>query len=496
MTDEKRLTHKWQPIEDLPSDWQSMAAADLAALGSVWVEQSDRLKGSNGLREFNDRIRRQWSIETGIIERIYSIDRGITNILIEKGIEASLIPHGSTDKPAEYIVDILRDHEHVLEGLFDFVGKGQPLSNFYIRQLHQALCRNQETTTGKDQFGRRQEIRLLKGEWKKLPNNPEREDGTVHEYCPPEQVASEMDRLIELHLVHVAQGIPPEIEAAWLHHRFSQIHPFQDGNGRVVRALASIVLLRAKWFPLVIDRDMRADYIRALEVADQGELAPLVQMFSKNMKRSFTKALSVAEEVLTSGESYRQLIGSAVDLLKKKEEAKKAAQSRVFAHSKALEDAADRQLTAVRQELDQALKPLDPDNHAKLWRSKPEQDYWYRYQVVELAKELEYFADLRTYHRWLHLKIVEKSVTDLVISFHPLGREFVGVMAASAYIDFRSKDSMPTEMEQELAGRMQSSCREAFEFSYNEDEADVVRRFDRWLGEVIMIALNEWRKQL
>jgi len=23
---------------------------------------------------------------------------------------------------------------------------------------------------------------------------------------------------------------PPEIEAAWLHHRFTQIHPFQDGN--------------------------------------------------------------------------------------------------------------------------------------------------------------------------------------------------------------------------------------------------------------------------
>ena len=32
-----------------------------------------------------------------------------------------------------------------------------------------------------------------------------------------------------------------EIEATWLHHRFTQIHPFQDGNGRVARALASLV---------------------------------------------------------------------------------------------------------------------------------------------------------------------------------------------------------------------------------------------------------------
>ena len=43
----------------------------------------------------------------------------------------------------------------------------------------------------------------------------------------------------------------PEVEAAWLHHRFGQIHPFQDGNGRVARALATMIFLRAGFVPLV-----------------------------------------------------------------------------------------------------------------------------------------------------------------------------------------------------------------------------------------------------
>ncbi len=84
-----------------------------------------------------------------------------------------------------------------------------------------------------------------------------RPDGLIHEYCPPEQVTSEMDRLIELHREHQIGEIPPEVEAAWLHHRFTQIHPFQDGNGRIARCLASLVFIQAKWFPLVLTRGDR-----------------------------------------------------------------------------------------------------------------------------------------------------------------------------------------------------------------------------------------------
>src|SRR5207237_7292696 len=98
-------------------------------------------------------------------------------------------------------------------------------------------------------------------DWKKHSNNPTRPDGHIHEYCPPLHVAAQMDLLIGMHEQH--SGVPPEIESAWLHHRFTQIHPFQDGNGRVARALASLAAIRAGWFPLVIRRQDRAEYIGA-----------------------------------------------------------------------------------------------------------------------------------------------------------------------------------------------------------------------------------------
>jgi Fic family protein len=70
-----------------------------------------------------------------------------------------------------------------------------------------------------------------------------------------------MDELIRLHSEHAAGGVPPEVEAAWLHHRFAQIHPFSDGNGRVARAIASLVFIKAGWFLLIVKRDDWGRYI-------------------------------------------------------------------------------------------------------------------------------------------------------------------------------------------------------------------------------------------
>ena len=82
---------------------------------------------------------------------------------------------------------------------------------------------------------------MKSGGWKSLPNNPRRADGRIHEYCPPEHVAAEMDRLISMHQSHVVRDAPRDVAATWLHHRLTQIHPFQGGNGRVARRLAGLV---------------------------------------------------------------------------------------------------------------------------------------------------------------------------------------------------------------------------------------------------------------
>src|SRR5260370_27792561 len=144
----------------------------------------------------------------------------------------------------------------------DCFANNRVLTKSLIHELHAILTRHQDTTAAVDQFGNRREIPLLRGKFKEQPNNPKRPDGSMHEYCPPIHVDSEVDNLLSW--MSEYGGEDPIILAASVHHHFTQIHPYQDGNGRVARALTTLILLRADLLPLVIDRDLKAEYIKAL----------------------------------------------------------------------------------------------------------------------------------------------------------------------------------------------------------------------------------------
>ncbi len=276
----ERFYYKWEPIKDLASNWHELASNRLKNLAEVWQEQKARLHDTL-LDDFMTRLKREWAIETGMIENLYKFDRGLTLTLIEHGVEILDSLHEADLKEPGRTKALILDQHEVVEGLFAFVKGERPLSTSYIKEIHQTLTRNQKTIESIDTLSRRQKICLERGVWKRLPNNPTRaSDGLIHEYCPPEHVASEMDQLLRWHNEHENNGVPPEVEAAWLHHRFTQIHPFQDGNGRVARALATVILIKADWFPLIVSYSERSGYLNALEAADRGDLKPLVDFFS------------------------------------------------------------------------------------------------------------------------------------------------------------------------------------------------------------------------
>lgn len=485
-------TISWKSIEDLPEDFQELASPELESLAPIWQDQRGRLEKTGALSDFNARLRREWSIETGIIENLYSLDRGITEILIERGIEASLIPHGATDRPAEEIVAILKDHEDALDGLFDFVAHRRSLSTSYIKELHQVLARNQDAVAAIDETGRADSVPLIKGEWKQLPNNPTRPNGDIHEYCPPVHVAAEMDRLVALHQNHTAMKVPPDIEAAWLHHRFTQIHPFQDGNGRLARSLASLIMLRARWFPLVIDRDIRTQYLDCLESADAGDLAPLVQLFAEVEKHAFVKALNISEDVLKERVSLQQVISAAVERLQARFQGQLEKHKNVIVVSEKLKETARVKFTEVADQLKNEISQIQDQFNTSVDTNDETNSIWFRSQIVNLAKKYGYFADSGTYAAWVRLKIWEERPAEIVISFHSLGREFVGVVAASAFIEYRDRgeDGLvkvdgPYALSQSI-----------FQCSFNESEKTVAKRFVGWLDEVILSGLDQWRRQL
>jgi hypothetical protein len=290
--------YKWSPITDVSEDeLASLQTTTLSDLQPLWEELKAKLKEFGLEDEFRLKLNRRWAVEAGLVENLYQWERGVTETLIDVGFNADLIPRSSSSYTPERVGAILSDQQSAIDWVFDFVKQNRPLSESYVKELHQLLTRNQPIITKRSQDGQHLDSPFTaKGVYKLQPNDPHRPDGTVHEYCPPEHVSSEMEQLIALHLEHEKRSFAAEIEAAWLHHRFSQIHPFEDGNGRVARALASLVLIRAGWMPMLVEDVDRLTYISALEKADHHDLSYLITFVGFGIQR----CLQLAENVVAT----------------------------------------------------------------------------------------------------------------------------------------------------------------------------------------------------
>lgn len=463
----------WEPISDLPQDWASLTDGELGPLLQFWNDQRTDLEQSGALAEFNKRLGREWSIETGQIEGVYNLDRGITETLIERGIDADLIGNLPGQKPPEIIAAIIQDHADVLEGLFQFVKGDRPLSKGYIHELHAALLRHQETTAVRDQFGNLFEAKLVKGKYKERPNNPKKLDGSMHQYCPPEHVKSEMDRLLLLHAEHEKKGVPVEIEAAWLHHRFTLIHPYQDGNGRVARALASLLFIKKGWFPVVVTRDDRARYIDALEAADEGNLESLVSFFTHIQERAFVEAIQKAPE---TGKDYS--VDEAIAAAKRASDHGDHTQPAIWLKAKAI---ADRLANLTTARLEQLATDLTKEITATGAGLKFTTN---TYAELRLG-DLPYTPNWIDYDRVcaLHIEHSRTGFAAIEVQAYCVGSKFRGLIAFAVGFADESDRSV-------------IASKDAFLVNYAESYESAERRFRPWLEESLVNALTLWRKSL
>lgn len=217
------------------------------------------------------------AIETGVIERLYDVDWGVTEALVAEGLSAEVAAReGGIDDDA---LATIKTQFEALNFLADAARADRSLTAHFIRELHVALCRNQSTFKAVDTLGRPVERRLRHGQWKELANQAHTRVGEVLAFAPVEQVDTEIQRLVGYY--PDALRLHPVVAAAWLHHSFVAVHPFDDGNGRVARALALLVLLRRHYAPLVVDRYSRGEYLAALESANSGDLRELVRLFAR-----------------------------------------------------------------------------------------------------------------------------------------------------------------------------------------------------------------------
>lgn len=500
------IWHKWAPIAPLDGN----CGYDFSAIDSLhrqWLEFKQAREAANpdAYTEFIARLTRSWAIETGIIEGLYTIDRGLTATLVQCGISAELIAHGSANKSPYELAQVLGDHQHTTEGIYAEIRAARPITRSAIRQMHAAITASQPSYRAVDQFGRWFDKPLQRGGFKTLPNNPTRNDGMTHEYCPPEHVDSEMDNLLTWYGEYIrdTDRYHPLLTAAWLHHRFTQIHPFEDGNGRVVRALLAWHLVRENYLPVVVTRDDRDAYIRALESADAGRLTPFVDLLAKLQRRTILEAIGAPAPPAPPG-AFDQVLAHLVGQLGHHDAELATRRRRVNAVAASLRDAAATLLDArgnqAVSQLAHSGLTVSPDV-LKGGPDLPEREHRYRRQIISTAASAKHWVNFSESQFLVRLTLTPPSPRlprlVFVVSLHHAGRQLTGIMAAAAFALIEHYDDYASAPAEELEPPPTIDCTlDPFTFTGDNDADALLPHFSEWIDQRLAIALRQWGEYL
>ncbi len=121
---------------------------------------------------------------------------------------------------------------------------------------------------------------------------------------PPEKVRAMVGELAAWIRKHEKE-IHPIIQAGICHYAIAMIHPFEDGNGRVARALATLIL-RKRGFDkrgiYAMDeyyvRDL-GEYYRSLRVVDElkGDMTQWIEYYTAGVRHSVSTALETMRAI-------------------------------------------------------------------------------------------------------------------------------------------------------------------------------------------------------
>jgi prophage maintenance system killer protein len=153
------------------------------------------------------------------------------------------------------------DLQNTKKVFFDLFKKKPKLSLEMIEKTHDGLLKNIDKRKGYRTY----DLRIL---------------GEPFKPSPGRYVKADIRLLLKWHDKN-KKKIHPLALAILFHHKFENIHPFADGNGRTGRILMNLILLKNEYPPLIISETLREEYLQVMSKADQ-EIKK--DLFSTKMK--------------------------------------------------------------------------------------------------------------------------------------------------------------------------------------------------------------------
>lgn len=266
--------------------------AEIDALRPIDREQEQRI-----LQKF----RLDWNYHSNAIEG-NTLTYGETRAFLLHGVTAQ-------GKPFRDYLDI-KGHRDAIEYLEEFVRQQHRLTESDIRALHKVLLVEPYEMPALTLDGQPTRRRIELGRYKSASNSVRTSTGEIHYYASPAETPALMADLMRWYHTELERNeLHPLLLAATFHLRFVQIHPFDDGNGRMARLLMNLILMQAGYVPVIINTNSKGEYLLALEKADAGEPDDFFKLIGSNLVHSLETFLRGARgEPIDRREEFDQRV--------------------------------------------------------------------------------------------------------------------------------------------------------------------------------------------
>jgi Fic family protein len=224
------------------------------------------------------KLRLEWNYNSNAIEG-NKLNYGETTALLMHGITAK-------GKPLKDHLDI-QGHNDAINFLQSIIKEDRPFSESDIRTLHEITLVETYIVKAQTDDGKSTTKQIKLGTYKTSPNHVKTITGETHFYATPEETPAKMEELMRWYNEIIKdKSVHPVVVASLFHHRFTEIHPFDDGNGRVARLLMNLILMRNGYPPVVIKKEGKENYYALLSRADVNDKWPFVEYMVERLLNS------------------------------------------------------------------------------------------------------------------------------------------------------------------------------------------------------------------
>lgn len=271
-----------------PNSWIDTLPAATRALAVQWLS-AQPLAREHDLRLWQ-RLRIEWNYNSNHIE-------GNT---LTYGETLLLLIHGRTRGEhlfREY--EEMRGHDVAIEWVRTFAQGTRALTEGAIRDLNRIVLKEGFWRMAQTLDGEATRKWIEPGQYKTQPNHVLTAAGEIFQFATPQETPARMAHCVQWLAESLRTPTQPLLALlAQLHHEFIRIHPFDDGNGRVVRLLINLVLLRVGLLPLVIKSSERRRYLEVIALADAGDLVPLSEFLGDALNWSLQLGIDAATRLI------------------------------------------------------------------------------------------------------------------------------------------------------------------------------------------------------